>query len=68
MWVEYTILPNNKYKDIFYNLFPMIYCKTLSGMTKQLSSLQDKNITKKCGIFIFMDLEERVLTRYIKMN
>lgn len=47
MWVEYTILPNNKYKDIFYNLFPMIYCKTLSDMTKQLSRLQDKNITEK---------------------
>lgn len=44
--VEYTILPNDdKYKEIYQNLFPMIYCKTRPNMTERLIKVQDKEIT-----------------------
>ncbi len=46
--IEYTVLPNDeRYKDVYSNLFPVIYCKTRSDMTKRLSILQDKNITEE---------------------
>lgn len=44
--IEYTILPeDNKYREIYQNLFPMIYCKTRPNMTERLIKLQDKEIT-----------------------
>jgi hypothetical protein len=44
--LEYTVLPeNDKYKDIFLNLFPMIYCKSRLDITEKLVKNQDKNIT-----------------------
>lgn len=46
--IEYTVLPNDEsYKDIFYNLFPMIYCKTRPNMTSRLTDAKDKDLTKE---------------------
>lgn len=46
--LEYTVLPNDKaYEDIFYNLFPMIYCKTRPDMTSKLVAVKDKKMTKE---------------------
>jgi hypothetical protein len=40
--LEYTVLPNdNDYKDIYYNLFPVIYCKSRPNITSKLVSGQD---------------------------
>lgn len=44
--LEYTVLPNDeKYKDIFYNLFPMIYCKTRTDITNELVDMRGKNLS-----------------------
>lgn len=44
--LEYTVLPNDeKYKDIFYNLFPMIYCKTRTDITNELIAARGKNLS-----------------------
>lgn len=44
--IEYTVLPtDNRYKEIYLNLFPMIYCKTRPNMTERITKLQDKEIT-----------------------
>ena len=41
--VEYTVLPNdNKYKDIFYNLFPVIYCRSRPNITGRISASRDQ--------------------------
>lgn len=46
--VEYTVLPNDKkYKELYYNLFPMVYCKTRPNITKKLVEWEDKNKTKE---------------------
>ena len=46
--LEYTVLPNDeKYKDLFYNLFPMVYCKTRPNITKELVEWKDRNKTKE---------------------
>jgi len=46
--IEYTVLPNDEvYRDIFYNLFPMIYCKTRPNMTSRLVAAKDKALTKE---------------------
>lgn len=46
--IEYTVLPNDEtYKDIYYNLFPMIYCKVRPNMTSRLVAAKDKDITKE---------------------
>ena len=46
--IEYTILPNDKsYQEIYYNLFPMIYCKVRPNVTSQLVAAQDKELTKE---------------------
>lgn len=46
--IEYTILPNDKaYRDVYYNLFPMIYCKVRPNMTLRLVAAKDKDITKE---------------------
>lgn len=46
--VEYTVLPQDEeYKSIFYNLFPMIYCKVRPNMTSRLANVQDKEMTKE---------------------
>lgn len=45
--VEYTVLPeDNNYKEIYQNLFPMIYCKTRPSMAEKIIKLQDKKITE----------------------
>lgn len=44
--VEYTILPNDlQYHDLFFNLFPMIYCKVRPDITKQLVKFANKDTT-----------------------
>lgn len=41
--VEYTILPDDKkYKNIYYNLFPLIYCKSRSNIAEKLVLAKDK--------------------------
>lgn len=46
--IEYTVLPNDKkYKDIFYSLFPMVYCKTRPNITKKLVSWKDRDKTEE---------------------
>ncbi len=44
--VEYTILPtDDRYKEIYLNLFPMVYCKTRPNMTERIAKFQDAEIT-----------------------
>lgn len=44
--IEYTVLPNDiRYQDIYYNLFPLIYCKIRPNMTNRLVKYKDKNPT-----------------------
>lgn len=46
--LEYTVLRNeNTYKDILYNLFPMIYCKKRSNITASLVAMRGKNSSMK---------------------
>lgn len=46
--VEYSILPNDEnYHDVYYNLFPMIYCKVRPNMTERLVKLQDTEMTEE---------------------
>jgi hypothetical protein len=46
--VEYTVLPDNpQYKDIFYNIFPLVYCKTRPNMTEKLVRAKDHDKTKE---------------------
>lgn len=45
--VEYTILPEEEqYHDIYYNLFPMIYCKTRPDISKYLATRVDNGFDK----------------------
>ena len=44
--LEYTIIPNApQYNEIFYNLFPLIYCRTRPNITEQLVQFQNKRPT-----------------------
>lgn len=44
--IEYTILPTDeRYRNVYFNLFPMIYCKTRPSMSKKLISTIDQEIT-----------------------
>ena len=44
--IEYTLHPNEeKYHDLYANLFPMIYCKVRPDMTERLVKMQDKEPT-----------------------
>jgi hypothetical protein len=44
--LEYTILPSdNNYEKIYYNLFPMVYCKNRPDITSRLVSGQDGEIS-----------------------
>lgn len=44
--IEYTLQPNEeKYHDLYANLFPMIYCKVRPDMTERLVEMQDKEPT-----------------------
>ena len=46
--LEYTVLPNDEqYQEVYYNLFPMIYCKSRSDMTQKLGQFQDQPITEE---------------------
>lgn len=46
--IEYTVLPNDEtYREVYHNLFPMIYCKVRPNMTLRLVAAQDKNVTKE---------------------
>lgn len=46
--VEYTVLSNDeKYKELYYNLFPMVYCKTRPNITKKLVECKDRDKTKE---------------------
>lgn len=46
--IEYTVLPNDEsYREIYYNLFPMIYCKVRPNMTLRLAAAKDKETTKE---------------------
>lgn len=46
--VEYTVLPNDeKYKELYYNLFPMVYCKIRPNITKKLVECKDRDKTKE---------------------
>lgn len=41
-------LPNDEtYREVYYNLFPMIYCKVRPNMTSRLVAAKDKDITKE---------------------
>ena len=43
--LEYTVLPNDTdYKDVFYNLFPMIYCKTRKDISEKIALIKGENI------------------------
>lgn len=53
--LEYTILPNkNEYQDLYKNLFPMIYCKTRTDITEQLTKLQDTSFNKEKLWYIYL--------------
>lgn len=42
--LEYTVLPNDTdYKDVFYNLFPMIYCKTRKDISEKIALIKGKD-------------------------
>jgi hypothetical protein len=44
--IEYRIIPDDeKYKDVFYNLYPLIYCKRRPNMTRRLVEAKDKPFT-----------------------
>lgn len=44
--IEYTLQPNEeKYHELYANLFPMIYCKVRPDMTERLVKMQDKEPT-----------------------
>lgn len=44
--LEYTVLPNNtEYTDIFYNLFPMIYCKTRKDISEKIVAMKGKYVS-----------------------
>lgn len=46
--LEYTILPNESiYQELYYNLFPMIYCKVRPNMTLRIVSAKDKEMTEE---------------------
>ena len=46
--IEYTVLPCEKnYDEIYYNLFPMIYCKVRPEMSSRLVANQDKVPSKE---------------------
>ncbi len=41
--VEYTVLPQEKaYQDIYYNIFPVVYCKVRPDVTKRIVDAKDK--------------------------
>ena len=45
---EYTILPNDEsYKQVYYNLFPVIYCKSRPYMASRIIDAKDKAPTKE---------------------
>lgn len=45
--LEYTVQPNeNLYKEIFLNLFPVIYCKIRPNITAKLVESKDNEITE----------------------
>ena len=44
--LEYTLLPNDKgYTDIFYNLFPMIYCKSRKDISEKIAAMKGKDVS-----------------------
>lgn len=44
--VEYTVLPDEpQYQELFYNLFPMIYCKVRPNITERLARYEYKETT-----------------------
>ncbi|MCI8277664.1 MAG: DUF2971 domain-containing protein [Clostridia bacterium] len=46
--LEYTVLPDDeRYKDIYYNLFPMVYCKTRPDITERIVRAKDKDLTEE---------------------
>ena len=46
--LEYTVLPDDeRYKDIYYNLFPMVYCKTRPDITERIVRAKDKYLTEE---------------------
>ncbi len=46
--LEYTVLPNDeKYTDVFYNLYPMIYCKIRSDISQKISAMKGKTFTEE---------------------
>jgi len=45
--LEYEILPNEeKYQEIYQNLYPMIYCKIRPDITERLIKIQDERMNK----------------------
>ena len=46
--IEYTVDPNNlQYKDVYYNLFPVVYCKTRKKVTENMMCVQDAILSKE---------------------
>lgn len=46
--VEYTVQPNTKeYEKIYYNLFPVIYCKMRSDITQYIAENRDQTPNKE---------------------
>lgn len=44
--LEYTVLPKDKeYTDIFYNLFPMIYCKSRKDISEKIATMKGKDVS-----------------------
>ena len=46
--LEYTVIPKDeKYIDIYHNLFPMIYCKTRPNMSERIVEAKDRETTQE---------------------
>ena len=44
--VEYTILPDDeKYKSVYLNLFPLLYCKKRSDVSDQILEIKNRGIS-----------------------
>ena len=52
--VEYSICPKDeKYKELYNNLFPVVYCKIRPNITKELVGWQDRDMTKEYVWYIY---------------
>ena len=68
--IEYTIDPSNlAYRQVYYNLFPVIYCNTRKKVTEELLQFQFKILLQlDIGMFTLMVHYGKVLIGPIKMS